>query len=61
MLNSFQNMGYNINVKMHFLHSHLEYFPENLVSLSGGQEEKYQGRWKANMTAVLLDAEERLY
>ena len=51
-----------MSVKIHFLHSHLEYFPENLGALSEEQgerfhqaieimEKKYQGRWNVHMIA----------
>ena len=46
--------------KLHYLFSHLDYFPENLSDLSKEQgerfhqdikmmEERYQGRWDAHM------------
>ena len=49
-------------IKLHFLHSHLDRFPENLGALSDEQgerfhqdiltmEERYQGRWDAHMMA----------
>ena len=41
MLHSFKNLGCNMSVKVHFLHSHLEYFPENLGSLSEEQGERF--------------------
>ncbi|GFU82193.1 uncharacterized protein TNCV_4466441 [Trichonephila clavipes] len=51
-----------MSVKVHFLHSHLDYFPENLgvVSKEQGEcfhqdikemERRYQGRWNVNMMA----------
>ena len=51
-----------MSVKVHFLHSHLEYFPENLGALSEEQGERfhqdikimkkrYQGRWNVTMIA----------
>lgn len=50
-----------MNIKMHFLHLHLDYFPDNFANLSaehGGKfhlnvkkmERKRQGRWTLNMT-----------
>jgi len=52
--------GYQMSLKVHFLHSHLEYFPQNLDSYSQEQGERfhqdlrtmgkhYQGRMNANM------------
>ncbi|GFV84761.1 HTH_Tnp_Tc3_2 domain-containing protein [Trichonephila clavipes] len=51
-----------MSVKVHFLHSHLDYFPENLGAVSEEQgerfhqdikemERRYQGRWNVNMMA----------
>ena len=51
-----------MSVQVHFLHSHLEYFPENLGALSEDQrerfhqdikimEKRYQGRWNVNLIA----------
>ncbi|KDR15747.1 hypothetical protein L798_10290 [Zootermopsis nevadensis] len=51
-----------MSLKMHFLHSHLVFFPDNLGSVSnehGEQfhqdistlERRYQGKWSASMTA----------
>ena len=58
----FQRLGCHMSIKMHFLFSHLDRFPENLGDLSEEQgerfhqdirtmEERYQGRWNANMMA----------
>jgi hypothetical protein len=58
----FQRLGCNISIKLHFLFSHLDRFPENLSDLSEEQgerfyqdirtmEERYQGYWNANMMA----------
>ena len=51
-----------MSVKLHFLHSHLEYFPDNLGYYSEEQgerfhqdlkimERRYQGAWGVNMMA----------
>ena len=51
-----------MSVEVHFLHSHLEYFPENLGAPSEEQDERfhqdikimekrYQGRWNVSMIA----------
>ena len=61
MENSCQN-GAHMSVKMHFLRSHLEYFPENCGDFSEEQgerfhkdindmEKRYQGRWDVNYLA----------
>lgn len=60
MLESYQKMGCRMSLKLHFLHSHLEFFPANLgdVSDEHGErfhqdirtmEERYQGRFNSNM------------
>ncbi|GFV21849.1 uncharacterized protein TNCV_4525361 [Trichonephila clavipes] len=51
-----------MSVKVHFLYSHLDYFPENFGAVSEEQverfyqdikemEHRYQGRWNVNMMA----------
>ena len=51
-----------MSVKMHFLRTHLDYFPQNCGDLSEEQgecfhqdirviEERYQGRWDVNFLA----------
>ena len=37
MLNAFRNLGCNISIKMHYLFSHMDWFPENLGSMSDEQ------------------------
>ena len=60
MLQNFQEQGCLISIKLYFLHSHLEYFPESLGDYSEGQgerfhqdikemEQHYQGRWDKHM------------
>ena len=62
LLDNFHKLGCNMSAKVHFPHSHLEYFPENLRALSEKQgerfhqdikimEKRYQGRWNFNMIA----------
>lgn len=62
MLRKYQQLGCLMNYKLHFLHSHLDYFPENLGDYSEEQgerfhqdikemERRYQGRWDINMMA----------
>ena len=62
LLDNFHILGCNMSVKVHFLHGHLAYFPENLGTLSEEQgerfhqdieimEKSYQGRWNVNMIA----------
>ena len=60
MLTAFRNLGCNMSVKMRYLFSHMDRFPENLGSMSDEQgkrfhqdlkemKTRYQGRWDAVM------------
>ena len=60
LLDNFQALGINMSRKVHFLHSHLDRFPENLGDVSDEQgerfhqdikvmEERYQCRWDKKM------------
>ena len=62
MLQNFHRLGANMSIKLHFLHSHLDRFPDNLGDYSEEQgerfhqdirimEERYQGRWDRHMMA----------
>ncbi|KAJ8957397.1 hypothetical protein NQ318_004877 [Aromia moschata] len=62
MLNSFKSLGCNMSIKVHYLDSHLDRFPENLGDMSEEQgerfhqdikimEDRYQGRWDIHMMA----------
>jgi len=62
LLESFKMLGCNMSIKVHFLHSHLAEFPENLGAVSDEQgelfhqdlkimETRYQGRWDLHMMA----------
>lgn len=62
LLLSFQALGCRMSIKVHYLHSHLGEFPENLGDVSDEQgerfhqdikimEERYQGQWDSNMMA----------
>ncbi|KDR17432.1 hypothetical protein L798_08559 [Zootermopsis nevadensis] len=53
-------MGYNKSLKIHFLHSHLDFFPQNLGAVSDEHgecfhqdisvmEKQYQGKWNVNI------------
>jgi len=61
-LTSYKAMGCNMSLKIHFLESHFDFFPENLgeVSDEHGErfhqdilvtEKRYQGKWTSNMLA----------
>ena len=62
LLSAFCDLGCNMSVKLQYLYSHLNRFPENLGAVSDEQgewfhqelktmEERYQGRWDKHMVA----------
>ena len=62
MLAYFEALGCCMSLKVHFLHAHLDYFPQNLGDMSEEHEERfhqdikimetrYQRRWDASMMA----------
>ena len=62
MLQNFQEMKVNMLLKIHFLHSHLDFFPENLGAIIDecGErfhqniaeiEKRYRGKWSVNALA----------
>lgn len=62
MLCNMKELGCNMSIKIHYLHSHLNRFPKNLGDYSEEQgerfhqdirvmEERYQGRWDTHMMA----------
>ena len=52
MLNHYKNLGCNMSVKVHFLNSHLDYFPENLGDYSEEQGETVPPKYKRNVKTV---------
>ncbi|GBM57054.1 hypothetical protein AVEN_157020-1 [Araneus ventricosus] len=59
---AYKTTGCNMSLKIHFLHSHLEFYPENLGSVSDEHGEqfhqaisnmgaRYQGKWNPKMLA----------
>jgi hypothetical protein len=53
LLSSYKKLGCNMSLKIHFLSSHLDYFPENCGSVSYENGERYhqdfvamEGRYK---------------
>ncbi|GBN21828.1 hypothetical protein AVEN_154346-1 [Araneus ventricosus] len=62
VIKNFKILGCSMSLKVHFLDSHLDYFPENLGAVSEDQEERfyedikemerrYQGKWNVGMIA----------
>ncbi|UYV73753.1 hypothetical protein LAZ67_11000721 [Cordylochernes scorpioides] len=69
LLLSYKALGCNMSLKIHFLHSHLDFFPDNLGAVSdehgerfhqdiSSMEKRYQGKWSPAMLAGLLDTQE---
>jgi hypothetical protein len=62
LLTAYKPMGCNMSLKVHFLDSHLDFFPENLGAVSddhrerfhqdiSNMEKRYQGKWSLSMLA----------
>lgn len=62
MLNAYHKIGCNMSLKIHFLHSRVSFFPENMGTVSDEHgerfhqeiaefEKRYQGRWDPAMLA----------
>ena len=65
MLQNFQEMKVNMSLKIHMMHSHLDFFPENMgvVSDKHGErfhqdiatiEKRFKGKWNENALADYL-------
>jgi len=62
LLSSYQKLGCNKSVEIHFVSSHLDFFPENFGSVSddhsdhfhqdiASMEGRYKGKWSPSMLA----------
>jgi hypothetical protein len=62
LLMAYKPIGCNMSLKVHFLGSHLDFFPENLGAVSDehgerfhqdiyNMEKRYQGKWSLSMLA----------
>jgi len=62
LLTLYKAMGCNMSLKIHFLESHLDFFPENFCEVSDehgerfhqdilAKEKQYQGKWTSSMLA----------
>jgi len=62
LLTSYKAVGCNMSLQIHFLESHLDFFPENLSEISEehgerfrqditAMEKRYQGKWTSSMLA----------
>lgn len=77
LLKTYQELGCNMSLKIHFLHSHLDFFPSNCGAFSdehgerfhqdiSAMERRYQGKWNSSMLAdycwnVMRDAPDADY
>jgi len=61
-LQRYQKLGCNMSLKIHFLHSHLEFFPKNCGAVRdqhgersrqdiSSMKKRYQGKWSYAMLA----------
>ena len=41
MVSNFQNMGCHMSLKLHYLHSHLDFFPKSLGTVSDEHSERF--------------------
>ena len=62
MLEAYKKLGCNMSLKIHLMHSHLDFFPQNLGAVSDEHgerfhqeiacmEKRYQGKWTPSMLA----------
>jgi hypothetical protein len=62
LIENYRALGCNMSLKMHFLDSHLDFFPQNLGNVSDEHgehfhqgistvETRYQGKWNPSMLA----------
>lgn len=62
LIQAYKNLGCNMSLKIHFLHSHLNFFPSNCGAVSdehgerfhqdvAAMEKRYQGKWSPSMLA----------
>lgn len=77
LLTAYKEMGCRMSLKIHFLDSHLDFFPENLGAVSdehgerfhqdiSAMEKRYQGKWSPSLLAdycwtLIRDAPETKY
>ena len=62
LIQTYRNLRCNMSLKIHFLHSHLDFFPQNCGAVSdehgerfhqdiAAMERRYQGKWSPSMLA----------
>ena len=61
MIEAFRRLGCRMSLKLHFLHSHLEFFPDNLSALSDEHGERFhqdiavvETRYKGKSSAIMM-------
>jgi hypothetical protein len=62
LMDSYEQLGFNISLKMHFTFSHLHFFPLNCVSVSDVHAERFrqhisvtERRYRGKWSAAILD------
>ena len=61
LIKSYQTLGCNMSLKIHFLHSHLDFFPDNLRAVSDEHGERFyqqiftmEKRYQGKLTTAML-------
>ena len=61
MLHAYKEMGARMSLKMHFLHAHLDFFPENNGDVSDEHGERFhqeikiiEGRYQGNVSPAMM-------
>ena len=57
LLDNFQALGINMSIKVHFLHSHIDRFPENLGYVSHEQVKGFIKTFKLWKSDIRVDGE----
>ena len=55
MLACFEALGCHMSLKVHFLHAHLDYFPQNLGDMSEEQGERFHLDIKSTKLGTKVD------
>ena len=61
MLHAYKEMGARMSLKMHFLHAHLDFFPENNGDVSDEHGKRFhqeikiiEGRYQGNVSPAMM-------
>ena len=55
ILQKFQEQGCLMSIKLHFLHFHLEHFPENLLVITAGNKENVSTKISKKWSDIIRD------